>query len=78
MRSAHNVSDIKKDVGHPEVLLSTGALQSAICNSASFSSSAENRGMLRGSARTILEKGALDPKRFTSEARRAMFGRQAA
>jgi PAS domain S-box-containing protein len=31
-------SDVKKDVRHPEALLSTGALQSAIFNSANFSS----------------------------------------
>jgi PAS domain S-box-containing protein len=40
--------------------------------------SAEDRGMFSGSVRSIMEKGALDPKRFTSEVRRAMLGRQAA
>jgi|HubBroStandDraft_1064217.scaffolds.fasta_scaffold928188_2 hypothetical protein len=79
MLSAHNVIDIKKDVGHPEVLPSTGALQSAIFNSASLSGTAKNRGMLSGSVRSIMEEGALDPEHFiTSEARRAMLGRQAA
>src|SRR5580658_4708098 len=38
MRSAHDVIDTEKDVRHPEVLLPTGALQSAIFNSANFSS----------------------------------------
>src|SRR5580658_3178408 len=38
MRSAHDVIDTEKDVRHPEVLLPTCALQSAIFNSANFSS----------------------------------------
>jgi CheY-like chemotaxis protein len=39
---------------------------------------AEDRGMFSGSVRSIMEKGSLDPERFTSEVRRAMLGRQAA
>jgi hypothetical protein len=79
MLCAHNVIDIKKDVGHPEVLLSTITLRSAIFKGASFSGTAENRDMLGGSVRSIMERGALDSKHFImGEARRAMLGSQAA
>jgi CheY-like chemotaxis protein len=39
---------------------------------------AEDRSKLNGSVISIMEKGALDPERFTTEVRRAMSGRQAA
>jgi PAS domain S-box-containing protein len=38
----------------------------------------EDRAKLVGSVRAIMEKGALDPERFTTEVRRAMSGRLAA
>jgi PAS domain S-box-containing protein len=38
----------------------------------------EDRAKLDGSVKSIMEKGALDPERFTTEVRRAMSGRQAA
>jgi PAS domain S-box-containing protein len=38
----------------------------------------EDRAKLDGSVRAIMEKGALEPERFTTEVRRAMSGRQVA
>ncbi len=66
---------------HPEALLRTAALQSAIFNSANFSSIAtdakeDDRKKLSGYVRNIVDKGQLGPERFASEIRRAMSGRQ--
>jgi CheY-like chemotaxis protein len=38
----------------------------------------EDRVKLRGSVMSIMEKGTLDPDRFSTEVRRAMSGRQVA
>ena len=82
-KSTAESPDVNHDVRHAEALLKTGALQSAIFNSANFSSiGTDAKGVIQifknGYVASILEKAAFDSDRFMAEVRPAVAGRRPA